>query len=207
MLCAVRPFAVPVGIVAGEHDEVVAEHVDDARQDRLLRLAGRPDVARPQVLGRIALPPALDPAAAASAFLDCRNGRTGRYRSRRRYIALCMSARADRAKSMSSSPIRSPRSSMAPMTVNRGPSGPRPACGVRVPPPEAGRGTSPSPSRPSSPWRQPGGAPQVRDCGRHHRRHRRRAGASRLLPGPLSLRLRLPAAGAFRLRALLPLLT
>src|SRR6476659_9666290 len=69
MLCAVWPFAVPVRVVAGEHDEVVTEHIDDARQDRLLRLAGRPDIACAQVLLGIALPPALDPVAALLEML------------------------------------------------------------------------------------------------------------------------------------------
>src|ERR1700682_1154836 len=45
MLGALRPFAVPVRVVAGEHDEVVAKHVDNTGQDRLLRLTGRPDVS------------------------------------------------------------------------------------------------------------------------------------------------------------------
>src|SRR5215212_11238382 len=43
MLGALGPFAVPVRVVAGEHDEVVAKDVDHTRQDRLLRLAGGPD--------------------------------------------------------------------------------------------------------------------------------------------------------------------
>src|SRR5688572_599700 len=64
MLRALRPIAVPVRIVAGEHDEVVAEDVDDAGQDRLFRLARRPDVARLQILLRIALPATFDPVAA-----------------------------------------------------------------------------------------------------------------------------------------------
>src|SRR5215213_921227 len=64
MLCALGPFAVPVRVVAGEHDEVVAEHVDDTGQDRLLRLAGRPDVPGLEVFLRIASPAVLDPVAA-----------------------------------------------------------------------------------------------------------------------------------------------
>ena len=59
MLCALRPFAVPVRVVAGEHDEVVAEHVDDAGQDRLLGFARRPDVSGPQILLRVPLPAAI----------------------------------------------------------------------------------------------------------------------------------------------------
>ena len=72
MLCALRPFAVPVRVVAGEHDEVVAEHVDDAGQDRLLGLAGRPDVACLQVLLRVALP-----AVRRSSRRASRNARAG----------------------------------------------------------------------------------------------------------------------------------
>src|SRR5882757_11314578 len=63
MLCALRPFAVPVRVVAGEHDEVVAKHVDHAGQDRLLRLARRPDVPGSQRLLRVASPAVLDPVA------------------------------------------------------------------------------------------------------------------------------------------------
>src|ERR1700677_1774021 len=61
MLGAFRPFAVPVRVVAGEHDEVGAEHVDDPGQNRLFRLAGHPDVAGPQIVVWIAAPAALDP--------------------------------------------------------------------------------------------------------------------------------------------------
>ena len=50
-------------VVAGEHDEVGAEHVDHAGQDRLLGLACHPDVAGGQVFVRIAAPAALDPVA------------------------------------------------------------------------------------------------------------------------------------------------
>src|SRR5436190_1976385 len=63
MLCAFRPFAVPVRVVAGEHDEVVTKHVDDTWQDRLLRFARRPDVACPKVFLGIAFPAVLDPVA------------------------------------------------------------------------------------------------------------------------------------------------
>src|SRR6185312_14864916 len=69
MLCALRPFAVPVRVVAGEHDEVVAEYVDDSGQYRLLGLARGPDIARAQVLDRVALPAALDPVAALFEML------------------------------------------------------------------------------------------------------------------------------------------
>src|ERR1700759_5127056 len=60
VLGALGPFAVPVRVVAGEHDEVVAEHINDAGQDGLLRLAGHEDVASTHVLLRIALPATLD---------------------------------------------------------------------------------------------------------------------------------------------------
>src|ERR1700738_3637445 len=63
MLCALRPFAVPVRVVACEHDEVVAEHVDDSWQDRLLRLTCRPDVSGCKVFLRVASPAVLDPVA------------------------------------------------------------------------------------------------------------------------------------------------
>src|SRR5262245_27622328 len=69
MLCALWPFAVPVWVIAGEHDEVVAKHVDDTRQYRLLGLARRPDVARVQILLRVATPAVLDPAAALFEML------------------------------------------------------------------------------------------------------------------------------------------
>src|SRR5271163_648996 len=69
MLGAFGPFAVPVRVVAGEHDEVGAEHVDHTGQDRLLGLAGHPDVARGQVVVRIAAPAALDPVAALLVML------------------------------------------------------------------------------------------------------------------------------------------
>src|SRR5262245_20698074 len=64
---ALRPIAVPVRVVAGEHDEVGAEDIDDARQDRLLGLAGHPDVAGLEVLVRVALPAVWNPVA---AFLE-----------------------------------------------------------------------------------------------------------------------------------------
>ena len=63
MLGAFRPLAVPMRVVAGEHDEVGSEHIDHAGQDRFLRLTGHPDVAGPQVVVRIATPAALDPVA------------------------------------------------------------------------------------------------------------------------------------------------
>src|ERR1700753_458763 len=69
MFGAFRPLAVPVRVVAGEHDEVVAEYVDDAGQDRLLRLASHEDVAGLDVLLRIALPATLDPVAALFEML------------------------------------------------------------------------------------------------------------------------------------------
>src|SRR5258708_34940430 len=56
MLCALRPFAIPVRIIAGEHDEVVPAHVDDAGQDRLLPLTGRPYGAGGPVFLRSAIP-------------------------------------------------------------------------------------------------------------------------------------------------------
>src|ERR1700759_3668551 len=64
VLGAVRPLPVPVRVVAGEHDEVVAEHVDDAGQNRFFGLARHEDVAGLQVLLRIALPAMFDPVAA-----------------------------------------------------------------------------------------------------------------------------------------------
>src|SRR3984957_7750155 len=69
MFGALRPLAVPVRVVAGEHDEVVAQYVDDAGQDRLLRLAVHEDVAGPHVLLRFALPAAFNPVAALFEML------------------------------------------------------------------------------------------------------------------------------------------
>src|ERR1700744_4691938 len=69
MLGALRPFAVPVRVIAGEHDEVGAQYVDHAGQDRFLRLTRHPDVAFGQIIVWIAAPAPLDPVAAFLVML------------------------------------------------------------------------------------------------------------------------------------------
>src|ERR1700739_3726334 len=69
MLGALRPFAVPMGVIACEHDEVGAQHIDHAGQDRFLWLARPPDAARGEIFGRTAAPAALDPTSSLLVML------------------------------------------------------------------------------------------------------------------------------------------
>src|SRR5437870_13678252 len=60
---ALRPVAVPVGVVARVHDEVGTEGCSDRRQDRLLGLAAHPHVPRLDVASWVLAPAVPDPVA------------------------------------------------------------------------------------------------------------------------------------------------
>src|SRR5690349_9943727 len=66
---AVRPVAVPVRVVAREHDEVRTERVRDGGEHGLLGLAAHPDVPGVDVVPGVVPPAVADPVAALLVVL------------------------------------------------------------------------------------------------------------------------------------------